>query len=285
MADICVFQNSVPCVGGYALRPPRYYPPIQPWTIRVRMATPGDVPQPEPYYAISYGGSATVTRLFDDMDIYDVTYEVSDWSHLLGRRSDSQSGFIAEVLGANTSGVVNMWALFESQTALSSVSLFDTSSVENMSSMFDSCTSLQSVPLFDTSSVETMGLMFHYCTSLQSVPLFDTSHVVNISGMLHDCTSLTACPTFDLSNVTDADFFMDGCSALTEIPAFATTSMVSVMYAFHGCTHVQSGAYALYRQMSSQATPPSKHTGTFRDCGSETRTGQSELARIPSNWK
>ena len=261
MADICVFQNSVPCVGGYALRPPRYYPPIQPWTIRVRMATPGDVPQPEPYYAISYGGSATVTRLFDDMDIYDVTYEVSDWSHLLGRRSDSQSGFIAEVLGANTSGVVNMWALFESQTALSSVSLFDTSSVENMSSMFDSC------------------------TSLQSVPLFDTSHVVNISGMLHDCTSLTACPTFDLSNVTDADFFMDGCSALTEIPAFATTSMVSVMYAFHGCTHVQSGAYALYRQMSSQATPPSRHTGTFRDCGSETRTGQSELARIPSNWK
>lgn len=284
MADICVIQNSIPCVGGYALRPPRYYPPIPAWTIRVRMATPGDVPQPDPFYAHTYGGSATVTRLFDDMDIYDVTYAVSDWTNLLGRSYD-KTGFIAEVLGANTSGVVNMSYLFASQTALNAVSLFDTSSVEDMTSMFKTCSSLQSVPLFDTRHVVSMGGMFSGDYALISLPEFSTGMVQNVASMLSGCSSLTACPTFDLSNVTDAQYFMHNCSTLTEIPAFATASMVNVRGAFQDCTNVQTGAYALYRQMSSQATPPSLHNWAFRNCGSETRTGQDELRRIPSDWK
>lgn len=285
MAEMCVYQNSMPCVGGYALRPPRYYPPIPAWTIRVKMANPGDVPQPEPDYAETYGGSATVTRLFDDMDIYDVTYAVSDWSHLLGRHNDSQSGFIAEVLGANTSGVVNMGNLFVYQTALSSVILFDTSSVEDMGGMFWLCTSLQTVPLFDTNRVRFMSNMFSGDTALVSLPAFSTGMAQDVSSMLKNCSSLTTCPTFDFNNVTQAFSFMENCSALTEIPAFATSSMEDVRYAFSGCTHVQSGAYALYSQMSSQTTPPSMHTGAFHNCGSETRAGQRELARIPSDWK
>jgi len=51
------------------------------------------------------------------------------------------------------------------------------------------------------------------------------------------------------------------------------------------CVNIQSGALALYRQASSQSTPPSKHSRTFQNCGSNTTTGAAELAQIPSDWK
>jgi hypothetical protein len=53
---------------------------------------------------------------------------------------------------------------------------------------------------------------------------------------------------------------------------------------FAWCYEVQSGALALYNQMSTQITPPAEHTQTFRSCGSHTTTGAAELAQIPSSW-
>ena len=51
------------------------------------------------------------------------------------------------------------------------------------------------------------------------------------------------------------------------------------------CNNVESGALALYNQLSTQTTPPSNHSQTFYDCGSNTTTGAAELAQVPSDWK
>jgi hypothetical protein len=53
---------------------------------------------------------------------------------------------------------------------------------------------------------------------------------------------------------------------------------------FDSCYKVQSGALALYQQASTQATPPTDHTGTFTNCGRDTVTGAAELAQIPQDW-
>lgn len=136
----------------------------------------------------------------------------------------------------------------------------NTSGVTNMNSMFTGSSSLTSVPLFDTSSVTNMGSMFNGCTSLISVPLFDTSNVTNMFSMIASCSLITTIPLFDTSKVTN------------------------MYYMCSNCVNVESGALALYQQASTQANPPSTHTGTFNDCGSNTVTGAAELAQIPSDW-
>ena len=112
----------------------------------------------------------------------------------------------------------------------------------------------------NTTGVTLMGMMFNKCTSLATIPLFDTLNVTSMAGMFQNCTSLTTIPLFDTSNVTQMNM------------------------TFSGCTSVNEGALALYQQASTQSTPPD-HDQAFKDCGSNTPTGQAELAQIPSDWK
>jgi surface protein len=91
--------------------------------------------------------------------------------------------------------------------------------------------------------------------------IFDTSNVTNMTWMFYCCSSLSIVPLFDTSKVTR----MDGV--------------------FWRCTNVQSGALAFYQQASSQANPPSQHSETFYNCGTNTTTGAAELAQIPDDWK
>ena len=209
----------------------------------------------------------------------------------------------------NTSSVTNMDGMFFNCNSLTSVPLFDTSSVTDMSSMLMNCISLTSVPLFNTSSVTDMKAMFQKCNSLTSVPLFDTSSVTDMYDMFVECSSLTTVPLFNTSSVTDMGYmFMNctsltsvplldtssvtnmfsmfsNCSSLTSVPLFDTSSVTGMDLMFKNCTNVQSGALALYRQASTQTTPPSKHSKTFNNCGSNTTTGAAELAQIPEDWK
>ena len=137
----------------------------------------------------------------------------------------------------------------------------NTTGVTNMSTMFAECSSLMSVSLFDTSSVEDMTNMFAYCSLLTSVPLFDTSRVTSMVGTFEECSSLTS------------------------VPLFNTSSVIYISSTFKNCTKVQSGALALYQQLSTQANPSSSHPQVFRNCGSDTTTGAAELAQIPDDWK
>ena len=199
---------------------------LPPNTVRVR-TNDGAAPK-----KISNTSYETATLVEGTTDVYDVYKSGTDFAFLF-----FNSNNVEEVLGANTTGITNMYAMFNYCTSLTNVALFDTSSVTDMRIMFVNCYSLTSVPLFDTSSVTNMYSMFNKCSALTSAPLFNTSSVVFMNGM------------------------------------------------FEYCNNVQSGALALYQQASTQANPPSKHTGAFKNCGSDTTTGAAELAQIPDDWK
>jgi hypothetical protein len=137
------------------------------------------------------------------------------------------------------------------QPWLQSVLGANTTGVTDMTSVFAGCVNFTSVALFDTSSVTSMEQMFAG-SGISSVPLFDTSSCGNMNTMFEDCWMLTSIPLFDTSSVDD------------------------VNYMFHNCTSVQTGAFELYQQMSTQANVPS-HYQTFTGCGNN--------EDIPDDWK
>lgn len=147
-------------------------PSLPPFTIRLKYQD-GVTPS---FY------KGTGVQVSSSPNVWDLTYENSDWSSLLqGDRS------LLEVIDANSTGVSDMHYMFYNCQQLVSVQLFDTSSVTSMSFMFNSCSTLTSVPLFNTSSVTSMFSMFNRCSSLTSVPLFDTSSVTNMTSMFYYC--------------------------------------------------------------------------------------------------
>ena len=248
----------------------------------------------------------TLTLVDQANNVWDIHKGDSNWSNLFGFNGP---GHLLEVLGANTTGVTKMNLLFFNARYLTSIPLFDTSNVTEMSRMFGDCVNLETVPLYNTSNVTDMSIMFSGCESLTTVPLFDTSSVTNIDGMFGDCyslttvplfntsnvtnmsqmffncESLTTVPLFDTSNVTDMGAMFYDCINLTSVPLYNTSKVIDVDEMFFRCYEVESGALALYQQMSTQVNPPISHTQTFYDCGSNTQTGSVELAQIPSDWK
>jgi len=137
----------------------------------------------------------------------------------------------------------------------------------------------------NTEGITNMNFMFMYCNELTTVALFDTSSVTSMICMFLGCTSLTSVPLFDTSSVTSMNSMFSNSTSLTTVPLFDTSSVTNMQSMFNGCINVESGALALYQQASTQANPPSNHTSTFKDCGSNTVTGAAELAQIPSDWK
>lgn len=188
------------------------------------------------------------------------------------------------VTSLNTASATEMRNMFEGCLSLTAIPSLNTSHVTTMAYMFHGCKLLTSVPLFDTSNVTSMSSMFEGCSSLTSVPLFDTSNVTMMSNMFNACSSLAAAPSFDTSRVTNMSTMFQGCSSLTTVPLYNTVNVANVSSMFSSCRYVESGALALYQQMSSQVLIPENHTMCFSQCGSLTVTGQAELAQIPTSW-
>lgn len=221
----------------------------------------------------SYVGDFSSTVLFDTSSVTDMSFMFYGCDKL------------TSIPLFDTSNVTNMNNMFTNCFGLTTVPLFNTSKVTSMAVMFHYCDALTSVPLFDTSNVTDMSSMFHGCDSLTSVPLFDTSSVQDMESMFQSCDSLTTVPLFNTSNVTSMNSMLGWCSSLTSVPLFNTSKVTNMSAMLVDCVNVQSGALALYRQVSSQSVPPSKHNRTFENCGSNTTTGAAELAQIPSDWK
>ena len=249
---------------------------LPPNTVRVR-TNDGLVPYKSSSYPATYETAILVTGT---TDVYDVYKSGTDFTNLF-----YDSGNLVEVLGANTTGITKMNYMFCGCSSLTAISLFDTSSVSHMSSMFDNCTSLISAPLFDTSSVISMVKMFYNCTSLISVPLFEISSGNSMDYMFENCASLTSVPLFNTSSVESMRSMFKNCTSLTSVPLFNASSALIIEDMFSGCINVETGALALYQQLSTQATPPLYHNRTFENCGSNTTTGAAELAQIPEDWK
>ena len=269
MADLIQINNGLLSIGGNLIGIGSSGPSLPPYTMRLKYQD-GVTP------AFSKG---TGVQVSSSPNIWDLTYENTDWSQLLYTHTN-----LLEVIAANSTGVTNMVYMFGYCYNLTSVALFDTSSATSMAYMFTGCSRLTSIPLFDTSSVTRMSSMFTDCTSLTSVPLFDTSSVTRMDNMFHSCYSLTSVPLFDTSSVTDMGYMLAYCYNLTSVPLFNTSSATGMYDMFLNCYKVESGALALYQQASTQPTVPT-HYGAFKDCGRDTVTGAAELAQIPSDWK
>jgi len=136
----------------------------------------------------------------------------------------------------------------------------------------------------NTNGITNMDYMFYYCDRLASVSLFDTSSVTSMERMFLNCRSLISVPLFDTSNVTTTYYMFGACSSLTSVPLFNTSKVTEMSYMFNECYKVESGALALYQQASTQTTPPTSHSNTFRYCGRDTTQGAAELAQIPTSW-
>lgn len=113
----------------------------------------------------------------------------------------------------------------------------------------------------------------------------NSSGVTSMSNMLGSCYNLQRVAVFDTSSVTNFYYFCNGCQNLKQVPLLNTSSATEVSFMFTVCHYVESGALALYQQMTSQQNPPTTHYGCFANCGDYTVSGQAELAQIPSDWK
>ena len=174
--------------------------------------------------------------------------------------------------------------MFSGCRSLTTVPLFDLSTVTNAASMFEACASLTTIPQFNLRSATSLYKMFYDCSSLTTVPLIDTRSATTMKEMFYDCSSLTSVAQLNTSSVGNFQSMFYNCTDLASVPLFDTSSATNVSYMFSGCTAVASGSLALYQQMSSQSTPPSTYTQCFRNCGSNTVSGQAELAQIPASW-
>lgn len=250
---------------------------LPPNTIRVR-TNDGNPPNRG-----SHTSYETATLVAGTTDVYDVYKSNNLFDFLLADCSN-----LVEILGGNTTNVINMGAAFAKCPNLVSVSIFDTSNVTDMSEMFSQSTSLTTVPLFNTSNVTGMNYMFQYCSSLTNVPLFDTSKVVDMGRMFSYCTSLTSVPLFDTLKVKTTYQMFLNCTALTAIPQLILIGeYINTDQMFDNCSNVESGILDYYNYLKfledSYLSP--SHWHTFRNCGINTQTGAAELAQIPDDWK
>ena len=110
----------------------------------------------------------------------------------------------------------------------------------------------------------------------------DVSYLFNSAWSVQNIFSIR-----NTSAVTNFKFFIGHSGriiAIPSIPLFDTSSATNVDSMCQNTRNVESGALALYQQMSSQATPPSSHQSCFTGCGAGTTTGAAERAQIPKSW-
>lgn len=241
--------------------PPGPTPTLPAYTLRLKY-NDGVVPT-----LVSNKG--TLTQVSSSPNIWDWTYENSNWSGSLWSSSPipnfnssslSNSDKVIEIIAGNTTGVTNMSYTF----ALNS--------------------NITYIPLIDTSNVTLMTGTFQHSYNIASLPALDT----------HNCTdfSLLMC---SLLNASDQTVY--GRPVITRLPDFDISSVTSnygVGGMWRGCSSVISGTDITreYNKLSSKfSTSPA--TGPFCWCGYYNSINpvytnaevQAAVEAIPAAWK
>ena len=252
---------------------------------------------------------ATWTQLSATPNVWEYYRNDTDWHSEFDSKFTSASNNVS-VVEFDGTGIIDMRAMFMGCTMLSSVADFSVPDATMASSIFYGCTGLSTLSL-SFPSCSTYSYAFYGCTSLTSATVSDltsatnfeyafgnctsltsvtvgtpTSGLVNTSHTFSGCTAMTGCQGAALAEyATDTSYMYDGCSGITSLSAAPSAAYSNnVDYMYRNCINCASGQYSKYLTMSGRTTPPSSHTGTFTNCGSNSTAGQTELARIPLSW-
>lgn len=154
------------------------------YTVRVKVKS-GVTPTAPTYYTCS------ATLVDSTNNIWDLYLAQTSWGFdnsffgAFGLGTGDSNTQVLEILGANTTGVTNMYKFCRSQTALTSVVPFDISSVTDARYMFAYCNNLTAVPAFNpTSSLTQTDRMFIECYKVETgaLSLYNTMSTLNISS-------------------------------------------------------------------------------------------------------
>lgn len=178
--------------------------------------------------------------------------------------------------------------MFRGNLALTDVCLLKFPNVTYSPNLFNGCQNLNLAGLYvpSTTALNSAFKAGNHQTSNSTRigPITTSSALQNVEQLFYGWIYLTEAPYFQTAGVVNMASMFYNCQSLTSIPLYDTTSAQDVRAMLYDCRDVESGALALYQQMSTQATPPSQHTNCFANCGSDTVTGAAELAQIPASW-
>ena len=167
----------------------------------------------------------------------------------------------------------NMYAMFYSCTALTSVPQMDTGKVTDMAFMFDGCSALTTVPQLDTRNVTNMYQMFQNCTALTSVPQMDTGKVTDMRFMFNGCAKLRTAPQMDTGSVTTMRTMFQECSSLTSVPQMDTSKVQDMAYMFNRCSALTSAPKMNTSQVTTMRT-------MFQNCSSLTFVPEMDTQNV-----
>ncbi len=188
----------------------------------------------------------TAVQKASDPNIWDLTYENTNWSHLLEDLRPEDGSF--EVIDGNTSGVTNMSYMYKGARVSKIVDGLDTSSVTNMAYMFGPYGSensytqggLRAAPKMNTSNVTDMTRMFYAQGQIESTPNYDTRKVQNMEGLFERCSHLITAPNLDTSSATSMQRMFSDCEWLQNVPVYDTRNVQNMNYLFNKCTMLQT---------------------------------------------
>lgn len=155
-----LFNGKVARVGSVALgtyeKEPDPYNPLglPEKTIRVKFSS-GYTP------TTAYTWDS-VTLVDSDENVWDMTRSDPFWGSLFYENTN-----LLEVLGANSTGVTNLYKTFWRCTNLTKIVVFDTRSVTDFSSAFSN-THITSIPLFPVDNVQYADTTFYSCRLVES---------------------------------------------------------------------------------------------------------------------
>lgn len=296
MAFIKVGNKVLKCSGKVVADDPNSLK-LPPFTIRCKFSSG---------YTPTMGDAQTLVD--ETENVWDITKNSTDWSFLFdGTKDDPGFPYLLKVLGANSAGVTDMNTMFRNCNQMDQVARFDTSSVTSALNMFNRCSKLTTIPQYCLESATDVRQMFMACTRLRWLPpiivpvastvynlcsdcsslteihLITSAALTSLQGAFQRCTSLLTASISNTSKVTAFSAMCSGCTSLVSIPQVDTSSATSVRSMLNECVNVQSGLLDFYRNLSTQASPPSNHTDTFKNCGTN-GPAADELAQIPTDW-
>ena len=173
------------------------------------------------------------------MDVYGEPFaQMTDWTWFA---SYDARAVIVPLLGMlDTSSGIDFSCMFQENTLITEVPLFNTCNGEYFESMFEGCSALRKIPSFNVEKGTTFSHMFDGCSSLEAIPLLDTSGGKSVSYMFANCDSLTTIPQLNFSNATNAERLFTNCTCLVSLPHIDCRSATSVGGIFSSCINLQS---------------------------------------------